>query len=133
MKKLKLPLFFVSLIMMSFVSCSKDDDNPDSNELSGTTWTVLTATEDTEFIGASITFNKNGNVSFSDVEDAWSYAKWSVSNNKLKIILGEGEPDDYIEGSFVINGKNATYTYSWYDYDGEWGGEDTYIMTLVKK
>ena len=119
-------------VCLNFSSCKKDDDEPSSDHLSGTTWKILSSTEDEEYEGTTVTFNSNGNVTFS-VADAWSYAKWSYKNDKLKIVLGEGMPDDYMEGTFIINDKIATYTYSWYDYDGEWGGEYTEVMTLAKQ
>ena len=117
---------------LNFSSCKKDDDKEPSDVLSGTTWKINSATEDEDFVGATVTFKSDGNVTFS-IPDAWSYAKWTYSNDKLKIVLGEGMPDDYMEGSFIINGKNATYNYSWYDVDGKWGGEDHYVMTLTKQ
>ena len=121
------------LVSVAISSCSDDDgDGGSSSRLSGTTWKILSDTDDEELAGMSITFNKNGNVKFSPVQ-IWSYAKWSETNGKLKIVLGEGRADDYIEGAFVINGKKATYTYSWYDYDGKWGGEDICVMTLEKQ
>lgn len=82
--------------------------------------------------GIVITFKKDGNCTFSPTP-GWTYAKWSLTDNKLKIVLGQGEPDDYIEGPFVINGSNAKYTYSWYDCDGKWGGERSSVMILKKK
>lgn len=113
-------------------SCKDDDKEPSSDGLAGTTWKITSDTGDEVSIGMKVTFKSDGNINFSPAND-WTYAKWSMTGNKLKMVLGEGEPDDYMEGTFVINGNNATYTYSWYDYDGEWGGEDTYVMTLTKQ
>ncbi len=75
---------------------------------------------------------KDGNVKFNP-SVVWTYAKWTQDGNTLKLILGEGEPDDYMEGTFTINDKKATYKYSWYDCDGKWGGNSFYTMTLQKK
>ncbi len=126
------------IMAFAFVSCSHDDKGPDANSLTDTTWTILSCVDnsdgesDDDFVGLTITFKKDGNVKFSPATD-WTYAKWSLNGNTLKLVLGEGMPDDYMEGIFVINGNNATYKYSWYDYEGEWGGEDHYSMTLLKK
>ncbi|MGM9851326.1 MAG: hypothetical protein ACI306_04200 [Muribaculaceae bacterium] len=127
-----LMLLLVATFSLTFTACSDDDDEPNDNNLAGTSWQILSDSEDDELAGTVITFGKDGNCAFSPQQD-WTYAKWSVSNDKLKIVLGEGEPDDYMEGDFVISGNNATYTYSWYDWDGKWGGEDTAVMKLQKK
>lgn len=127
------------IMAFAFASCSDDDDDQDSNSLAGTSWTILSDVNDAdgeiddESVGLTITFAKDGNIKFSPVDEGWTYAKWSQNGNTLKLILGEGEPDDYMEGTFTINDNKATYKYSWYDYDGEWGGEDHYTMTLQKK
>lgn len=127
-----LMLLLITTFSFTFTACSDDDDEPKADSLAGTSWQILSDSEDEELAGIVITFNKDGNCSFAPQQD-WTYAKWSVSNNKLKIVLGEGVPDDYMEGNFVILGKNATYTYSWYDYDGMWGGDVTAVMKLQKK
>ena len=133
MKHLKfLFLVLIGLTLSTTVSSCKDDDKEASDVLSGTTWKINSASEDEDFVGSTVTFKRDGNVTFS-IPDAWSYAKWTYSNDKLKIVLGEGMPDDYMEGSFIIIGENATYNYSWYDVDGDWGGEDHYVMTLTKQ
>ena len=131
-----LGIAFVSLLS----SCSKDDDTPNSNELSGTTWTILSDSYDDDLVGLPITFKKNGNfiVSTPDHDNfGWPYAKWSYSNNNLRIVIGDKGPEEYMEGKYVINGNNATYTYSWYYYRNgekqEEFGDGTYVMTLVKK
>lgn len=126
------------IMAFAFASCSDDDDEPDSNSLAGTSWTILSDVDDAdgeadeEIVGISFTLQKDGNVKFTP-DTEWTYAKWSQNGNTLKIILGEGAPDDYMEGSFTINGNKATYKYSWYDYEGKWGGEDHYTMTLQRK
>ena len=128
-------VLLAAILSVSFAACSddKDDkDEPDNATLAGTTWEIISDTDDDDLMEVEITFNKNGNCSFTPSVDG-TYAKWTQSDNKLKIVLGEGEPDDYMEGSFVINGSNATDTYSWYDCDGKWGGEDTSVMVLKKK
>ncbi|MBD5241840.1 MAG: hypothetical protein HDS59_07155 [Barnesiella sp.] len=142
MKHLKfLFLVLIGLTFSTTVTSCKDDVKEPSKGLAGTIWKINSATEDDlyegeddeyEFVGTTVTFNSDGNVTFSK-PNAWSYAKWSYTNDKLKIVLGEGEPDDYMEGSFVINGNKATYTYSWYDIDGDWGGKDEYVMILTKQ
>ena len=126
--------FFLLLVLplaFAVTSCSNDDDEPSSDNLAGTKWEVMSASDEDFEAGLTIEFKKDGNCVFTP--DGWDYAKWSVNNGKLKIVLGQDGPDDYMEGEFKISDKTATYTYSWYDYDGQWGGEDTYTMTLKKK
>ena len=125
-------LVLIGLTLSTMASSCKDDDKEPSDVLSGTTWKINSATEDEEYVGVNVTFKQDGNVTFTP-NNGWTYSKWSLTGDKLKIVLGEGMPDDYMEGSFVINGNNATYAYSWYDVDGKWGGEDNYIMTLTRQ
>ena len=123
---------------MAFTSCSDDDDEPGNKSLAGTSWIILSNVDDSngmasdEIVGLTMSFQKDGNIKFTPAY-GWTYAKWSLSGNVLKLILGEDEADDYMEGTLVINGNNATYKYSWYDCDGKWGGDDHYTMTLQKK
>lgn len=119
------------IMAMAFTSCSDDDDEPSSDNLAGSKWEVISATDEDVKAGLTIEFKNDGNCVLTPRD--WSYSKWSVSNGKLKIVLGEGEPDDYMEGQFSISDKTATYTYSCYDCGGKWGGEKTYSMTLRKK
>lgn len=65
-------------------------------------------------VGTSYTFNADGTVTMKPHQE-WSYMTWTFSGNRLKIVMGEGYPDDYIEGNLDINGKTATYVYKWYD------------------
>lgn len=123
---------------MAFTSCSDYDDEPGNKSLAGTSWIILSNVDDSngmasdEIVGLTMSFQKDGNIKFTPAY-GWTYAKWSLSGNVLKLILGEDEADDYMEGTLVINGNNATYNYSWYDCDGKWGGDDHYTMTLQKK
>lgn len=127
----KLFLLLVLPLAFAVTSCSNDDDEPSSDNLAGTKWEVMSTSDDDVEAGLTIEFKKDGNCVCTPSE--WDYAQWSVNNGKLKIVLGENGPDDYMEGVFTISDKTATYTYSWYDYYGDWGGEDTYTMTLKKK
>lgn len=138
MKKI-LNLFAILLMMALPVmtSCSKDDDGPSggngSSELSGTTWTVISDAGG-DFTGVTMTFKNNGDVVFSGSSYAdWTYAKWDYSDGVLRIVLGQGEPDDYIEGYFDIDGTSAYFNYDWYDYDTEYRESGPYFMELVKK
>lgn len=134
LKNKMLKNFFLLLVLplaFAVTSCSNDDDEPSSDNLAGTKWEVMSTSDDDFEVGLTIEFKKDGNCVFTP--DGWDYAKWSVNNGKLKIVLGQGYPDDYVEGEFTISNKTATYTYSSYDYDGKWGGENTYTMTLKKK
>lgn len=126
-------LMMCMLVSVAVSGCSGDDnDGGSSSRLSGTMWKILTDTDDDELVGVNITFKNDGNVKFSP-DLGWSYAKWTETDNKLKIVLGEGHADDYVEGTFVINGTRATYTYSWYDCGSQRGGENIYVMTLEKQ
>ena len=128
-------LVLIGFALSTTVTSCKDDDKEPSSDLAGTTWKVLTDSGG-DFEGLTINFNKNGSITTDAKEDDWGsfgYSKWTLNGTTLKIVLGDDEPDDYVEGTFIISGSNATYTYSWYDYDGKWGGEDTYVMTLAKK
>ena len=126
------------VMAMAFTSCSDDDDEPENGSLAGTSWTVLSDVDDSdgeandEIVGLTINFQKDGNIKFTPSVD-WTYAKWSQNGNTLKLTVGEGEADDYMEGTFTISGNKATYKYSWYDCAGKWGGEEHYTMTLQKK
>lgn len=114
------------------IGCSKDDDGPSKDNLAGTSWKVVSSSEDDEDVGLTITLKKDGNVTFNP-SAGYNYAKWSVVNEKLRLTLGEENvPDDYMEGTFVVNGNTATYTYRWHDADGELHGDEYDVMTLVK-
>lgn len=126
----------VTTLSLTFTACSDDNDEPTTDNLAGTSWKILSDKtsdgEDNETAGVIVTFQKDGNVKF--VPSLWTYAKWSSDNGELKIILGEDEPDDFMLGKFVINGKNATYTYHWEDVAGKWANvNDINIMTLQKQ
>lgn len=130
-------LLFVATLSLTFTACSDDDDEPSNDNLAGTSWKIISDKtadgEDNETAGIVVTFLKDGNVKFSPSQD-WTYAKWSTNNGELKIVLGEGEPDDFMLGKFVINGKNATYTYHWEDVNGDWANvNDLNIMILEKQ
>ncbi len=132
-------------------ACSDDDDSSDNNDgglasqLRGTTWKVTsdTATERDNYTGMFITFNKDYTAT-GTAPDSWDVDYegeewemggiwwWSVSGDVLTLDLNH---DDCIEGTFIINGNAATYTYYWYDYNGEWSDKDKdrYIMVLQKQ
>jgi hypothetical protein len=124
---------FAELIMMllmciTFSSCSDDDGS-----ITGT-WKVISMTEDDYLVGRSLTFSKDGNVTISPSdEDDWTYMKWTADGNNLKVVLGEGHADDYVEGTFTISGRKATYSYHWGDCDGKWIDDEVYTMTLEKQ
>lgn len=129
-------MMLVTSLSLMFVACG-DDDEPSTDNLAGTSWKIVSDItvdgEDNETSGAVVTFHDDGNVTFFPSQD-WTYAKWSTNNNELKIVLGEGEPDDFMLGTFVINGKNAIYTYHWEDVEGKWADvNDINIMTLEKQ
>lgn len=121
----------------SFSSCGSDDDEDDpkveNNSISGTTWKI-TSDDSGDFSSLqTMTFLADGNVTFSPEEEGWGYAKWEQKGSNLKIVLGSKRPDDYVEGTFTIKGKTATYVFHWADYDGEWAKDETHTMNLVKQ
>jgi len=127
-----LQFFFVALFAaMSFTltACSDDDDD-DKSPLAGTTWKIMTSEEDAEHVGATFTFNADGTMKNPF---GWTYAKWTLNGDVLKIVVGEGEADDMMIGEIEFSGQHATYKYHWKDFDGEWSGDETYTMTLQKQ
>ncbi len=110
-------------------ACSDDDDDSGSSSslektLGGTSWKVTASSNVDSYmwIGDVITFNK----------DKTATMKWAMpedDDDEDKIIWGERDGylvivynyDDYMVGTFVIDGKNATYTWVWKNYSkGTW-------------
>ncbi len=128
-----LSLSLLTFAGMSLSSCSEDDD-VEGSSLSGTKWEITSCEDDEDMEGVILTFEKNGHVTFAPESAGWDYAVWTLKGSTLKIVLGEdGEPDDYIQGNITFSGKNATYKYSWHDYQGRWDDDEIYTMTLRKK
>ena len=119
------------VLSVGIVACSDDDDDNKSNALVGTTWKIMSASEDNGLVGIEITFKSDGTFVMS--RDGWTYAKWSLKGETLTLTVGEGMPDDYMKGAISIDGNNASYTYHWGDVEGEWEDEDSYTMTLQKQ
>ena len=139
---MKKTIFYLSLmatlLVSSFVlgSCSNnDEDEPEkpSNPLVGT-WTVI-STDDNDEESAityitSLTFKDDGSII-----GTWSNAdEWDTFKRNPD---GSVTPLNYYmrytlnENSF--SGKNATYTYHWLDYYGEWEYDIVYTMKLKKQ
>ncbi len=121
------------VLCVNFAACS-DDDEDDVQTLSGTTWKIVSSDdEDMEGTsGATVAFKTDGTVKFNP-DAGWNYARWTLNGNTLKIVLGEQNADDYIEGQISVNGNMATYRYHWADCDGEWEDTEYYTMTLQKQ
>ena len=117
------------VMTFSFASC-KNNDTPESGSLAGTSWKVVACTDHYDFEpGMILTFQKDGNM----LNERWEYAKWTQTGTVLKIVAGQGYPDDCMEGIFTINGDQAVYQYSWYDYyTEEWDGTTFHTVTLKK-
>lgn len=127
-------LLYASLVVSvsaCLTACS-DNDEPTVNDLSGSSWLVISTPNSYDLpVFSTIQFGNDGNCYFEPKND-WTYAKWSVANESLKIVLGEGEPDDYVKGEFKVSGQVAKYTYTWHDCNGEWDGDKSYELTLAK-
>ena len=124
---------------ISFIACSSDnDDNKETTtSLSGTTWKVVTVDNgDEEFngwTGSTATFNADGTVAFNPA-NGWTYTRWTLNGNTLKIVLGEGHADDYIEGTLSISGTSASWNCYWADVDGKWTHKDkTHAIVHLQK
>lgn len=131
----------------SLTSCGDDDkDEPDNSSgggiswsIEGTSWKVLSVydedddevVDDSAFIGMTMTFEKGGNCKLTP-NDGWTYCKWTQSGQALSIVLGEGGPDDVLEGVISVSGDNATYSYRWRDYGNSWSTQTLYSMRLKR-
>ena len=117
------------VMSISFIACSSDnDDNKETTtSLSGTTWKVASVDNADEnfngWAGSTATFNADGTVTFKPAT-GWNYTRWTLSDNTLKIVLGEKAADDYIEGTLTISGTSASWNCYWADVDGKWTGKD---------
>lgn len=122
------------LVPLSFVACSDDDDDDGAGSAIVGTWSY----DDDEFGIGTFAFNSNGSVVWKywdDEENAYETTtdnSYELNGETLKVVFGY---DDYTLGtvSFSSEGNTAIYTYKWYDYDGEWEGEETYTLTLQKQ
>ena len=119
-------------LCVNLSACSDDDEGQgQGGPLAGTTWRIATSEEGAGMVGIEITFRSDGTFAMS--RDGWAYSKWSLDGDVLTLTVGESGPDDYMEGTVIINGDDATYTYHWGDVDGEWEDNVSYTMTLRKQ
>ncbi len=138
------------VLSVSLCACSDDDDDDDNgtvssgleSQLQGTAWKVISDTDDDYNTGSIFTFNKDKSLTVSPADWWWTDSDyklgyewgsdwedgvwWSVDGDVLTI---DWNHDDCTEGTFIIDGNTATYTYRWYDYDGEW--ENSYYDTMI--
>ena len=121
------------MLCVNLVACSDDDDdnkNSSSAVLAGTTWKVI---ESDDYYGSGVifTFTKSGKVFTNNLgwEEEGSNT-YSLKGDYLKI---DFHGDDYTAGTIFIDGNKLTYVYSWYDSDGEWGGEETNTTIFEKQ
>ncbi len=130
-------LALLAIVMsVSFIACSSDDDD-NNDSLAGTTWKVVSVDnghdDSTDLIGTTATLNADGTVTFNP-KNVWTYSHWTLNDNTLKIVLGEGHPDDYVEGTLSINGNSATWDCYWADVDGHWTHkDDTHTIVHLQK
>ncbi len=155
MKRLRIIEMALVAIVLSagLCACSDDDDSSDNNDgglasqLRGTTWKVTSDTSREDYTGSNFTFNSDKSVIVTPSDNWWtsddyeSGFEWDVWENGLwwsvdgDVLTIDWNHDDCTEGTFIINGNTATYTYYWYDYNGEWSDKDKdcYIMVLQKQ
>ena len=77
--------------------------------------------------------NADGTVTFKPA-NGWTYTRWTLNGNTLKIVLGEGHADDYIEGTLSISGTSASWNCYWADVDGKWTNKDkTHAIVHLQK
>lgn len=104
-----------------------------STSLVDTIWKVISVDNaDGDFddwTNVTVTFNENGTVTFNP-NTGWNYTRWTLNDNTLKIVVGEDEADDYVEGTISINGKSATWNCYWADVNGHWTNKDETHMTV---
>lgn len=126
MKTLRLiEMALLAIVMsVSFIACSNEEA---STSLVGTTWKVTSVDNGdvslNDLTNVTVTFNENGTVTFNP-KTVHTYTLWTLNDNTLKIVLGEDEADDYIEGTISINGKSATWDCYWADVYGQWTHKD---------
>ncbi len=142
MKTFKLiGMALLAIVMsVSFIACSSDDDDNQettSISLAGTTWKVVSidngGTNFEDWPGATATFNADGTVTFKP-DTGWGYTRWTLSDNILKLVVGEDAADDYVEGTLSINGNSATWDCYWADVDGKWTNKDkTHAIVHLQK
>ena len=130
-------ILLLTVLSFTVAACGDDDDELSADNLAGTSWVVTSDVDpdgdDNGTVGTVVTSQKNGTLAFLPLND-WTYATWAVNGNNLTIILGEGIPDDFMQGQFVISGNTAVYTYHWGDVNGEWEDLTSInVMTLVKQ
>ncbi|TGX98520.1 hypothetical protein [Bacteroides muris (ex Afrizal et al. 2022)] len=119
----------IAVIMcVNFVACSDDDDEETNATIEGT-W-KYTSSFDEDMRSGSFTFKSNGGLIWYHGEESSSNCSYTLNGSNLKIILNQ---DDYIEGTIAISKNQATYKYTWHDYDGKWDDDYEFTMTLVKQ
>jgi len=143
----KYTFLFISIMLMvvctSFTPSPMSDEGSDSKaSLENTSWQIVAVDDSDEaesLVGITMTFNTNGTVKSIDSSAtsgnesrAWAYGTWTYNNGKLKLIVGEEGPDDYMEGSFTINNNTATFNYHWADVDGKWTESVYHTMQLKR-
>ena len=117
------------VMSISFIACSSDnDDNKDNTtSLSGTTWKVVSVDNAgsgfKNATGTTATFNSDGTVTFTP-SFSWTYARWTLNGNTLKIVVGQGHADDYMEGTLSISGNSGTWDAYWGDANSDRSGKD---------
>ena len=138
MKKIYSMMMVLAMMVavLNFTACSSDDEKND-NPLVGT-WIVKSADHESDIWFTQITLKSDGSGNIvsddEEIDDSNCYVRWTVNENTLKIDLGEeGQPDDSLVGTYIINGNTLTYSFHWKDYDGKWESETIYTMILTKK
>lgn len=118
----------IAIVMcVNFTACSDDDE--EANAAIVGTW-KYTSSADEDLRSGFVTLKSDGSLVWNDGEETSSNCSYTLNGNWLKVIINQ---DDYIEGTITISNNQATYKYTWHDYDGKWDDDTEYTMTLVKQ
>lgn len=124
-----LSYLLIAVLCLGFTACSDDNEDDKGGKSIEGTW-KYTSTNDEDLRSGTFTFKSGSSLTWYNGEGTSNNCTYTLTGNKLKIVLNQ---DDYIEGTLTISNNNATFKYTWHDYDGEWDDEEEYTMTLQKQ
>lgn len=130
--------FFAVLACVSFASCSDDDkDEAKPNEYIIGVWELVSTTDDA-LTFSTIEFRKDNSILIiprGEEGDDDYYDTYEINGTQLRINLNveDGIVDDYIDGTYALNGNVVTYKYTWHDGAGKWHHDTEQTMVLKKK
>lgn len=126
---------FAVLACVSFASCSDDDkDEAKPNEYIIGVWELVSTTDDA-LTFSTIEFRKDNSILIiprGEEGDDDYYDTYEINGAQLRINLNveDGIVDDYIVGTYALNGNVVTYKYTWHDGAGEWHHDTEQTMVL---